>query len=55
MIPSKLILVGFLIILGGMAIVALGIISSAESEIEGGGAVVIGPIPIAFGTSKSLA
>lgn len=43
-----MIVLGFLITLAGI------MLSSADTEIEGGGIVFIGPIPIVFGTDKKI-
>lgn len=43
-----LIFIGFLLVFLGTLISALG----GEGEVEGGGVIMIGPIPIVFGTSR---
>ncbi|ASJ11456.1 TIGR00304 family membrane protein [Thermococcus thioreducens] len=43
-----MILLGFLLVFIGTAISALG----GEGEVEGGGVIMIGPIPIVFGTGR---
>lgn len=43
-----MILLGFLLVFIGTLISALG----GEGEVEGGGVVMIGPIPIIFGTGR---
>jgi len=45
-----LILVGIPIIV--LAVIVLSMRSAGKSKIRGGGAVIIGPIPIIFGTDK---
>ena len=45
-----LILVGVFIIV--LAIIVLSVRSAGKSKVRGGGAVIIGPIPIVFGTDK---
>ena len=45
-----LILVGIPIIV--LAVIVLSMRSAGKSKIRGGGAVIIGPIPIVFGTDK---
>ena len=45
-----LILVGIPIIV--IAVIVLSMRSAGKSKIRGGGAVIIGPIPIIFGTDK---
>ncbi len=47
---SALIVLGFILVFVGVLIMLLGIIRGS-SRVEGGGVVVIGPIPIVFGTS----
>ncbi|WP_297471149.1 DUF131 domain-containing protein [Thermococcus sp.] len=44
-----LILIGFLLVFIGTLISAF----SGEGNVEGGGVIMIGPIPIVFGTSRS--
>ncbi len=46
-----LILIGFLLVFIGTIISALG----GEGDVEGGGVIMIGPIPIVFGTSRGAA
>ncbi|MEO2151659.1 MAG: DUF131 domain-containing protein [Thermococcus sp.] len=43
-----LIFIGFLLVFIGTLISALG----GEGDVEGGGVIMIGPIPIVFGTSR---
>ncbi|NJF25196.1 DUF131 domain-containing protein [Thermococcus sp. Bubb.Bath] len=43
-----LILIGFLLVFVGSLIAASG----GEGEVEGGGVIMIGPIPIIFGTGR---
>ena len=45
-----LILVGIIIIIA--AVLSLSVRSSGKNKIRGGGAVIIGPIPIIFGTDR---
>ena len=45
-----LILVGVFIIV--LAVIVLSVRSAGNSKVRGGGAVIIGPIPIIFGTDK---
>jgi uncharacterized protein (TIGR00304 family) len=44
----SLILIGFLLVFVGSLIAASG----GEGEVEGGGVIMIGPIPIIFGTGR---
>jgi uncharacterized protein (TIGR00304 family) len=46
-----LMLIGFLMVFIGMIVSALG----GEGDVEGGGVIMIGPIPIVFGTSRGAA
>ena len=46
-----LILIGFLLVFLGTLVSALG----DEGNVEGGGVIMIGPIPIVFGTSRGAA
>jgi len=46
-----LIFIGFLMMFIGTIVSALG----GEGEVEGGGVIMIGPIPIVFGTSRGAA
>ncbi len=53
---ENLLTLGFLIIVIGVFVMAFGMVKGMkEGKAEGGGAVVIGPFPIAFGTSKTIA
>jgi uncharacterized protein (TIGR00304 family) len=55
---STLILSGMALMLIGFILVFIGILVSAtqgEAEVEGGGVIMIGPIPIVFGTSRNAA
>ena len=45
-----LILVGVFIIV--LAVIVLSVRSAGKSKVRGGGAVIIGPVPIIFGTDK---
>ena len=54
---------GSMLILGGMGLILLGFIlmfigilissTQGEGDVEGGGVIMIGPVPIVFGTSRS--
>ncbi len=55
--PEILYSIGFALILVGVAIFALAVLllsirSAGKGKIKGGGAVIIGPVPIIFGTDK---
>ena len=45
---QKLLAVGIVVILAGM--IALGISAAGQGQVSVGGAIFIGPFPIAFGT-----
>jgi len=45
-----LIFVGVLIIV--LAVLLLSVLSTKKGKIKGGGAIIVGPIPIIFGTDK---
>jgi uncharacterized protein (TIGR00304 family) len=45
-----LIFVGALIIM--LAVFLLSVLSAKKGKVKGGGAIIIGPIPIVFGTDK---
>jgi uncharacterized membrane protein len=48
---NKLLVVGLLIILVGMALVVLG--SASQGSVSVGGFILIGPFPIVFGTGTN--
>lgn len=55
---EEILLLGFVIVVFGMLVIAYGIYRGAEEaerKTEGGGVVVIGPFPFAFGTSGNIA
>lgn len=48
--------VGFALILIGMMLIFLSVLmSKGDGKVEGGGVVIIGPVPIVFGTSITWA
>jgi uncharacterized protein (TIGR00304 family) len=54
--------IGFVLLIFGVALVFLGVILAStcglkkeNAKVEGGGVVLIGPIPIVFGTSSKWA
>lgn len=50
-----MIIIGFLIVFVSVMILILKSIKGVgKGEVEGGGVIVIGPIPIVFGTSKKV-
>ena len=57
---EKLIALGMVLIIIGFAVVMVGVLKSAfqtsetESSIRGGGIILIGPIPLVFGTDKNM-
>lgn len=53
-----LVVVGVLLVLAGFALVVVSMLSrsgGAETSVKGGGVVMIGPIPIIFGTDAKWA
>lgn len=58
----RLIALGMFIIFVGIAVLMLGVIRSisqkeagdAEGDVKAGGVILIGPIPIVFGTDKTM-
>ena len=46
-----MIMLGFLLVFIGTIVSALG----GEGDVEGGGVIMIGPVPIIFGTSRGAA
>ncbi|MFQ6136781.1 MAG: DUF131 domain-containing protein [Candidatus Hydrothermarchaeales archaeon] len=44
------VIIGMLLIFVGILLQSLSSISGAKSEVRGGGVILIGPIPIVFGT-----
>jgi uncharacterized protein (TIGR00304 family) len=45
-----LVFIGVLVIV--LAVLLFSVLSSKKGEVKGGGAVIIGPVPIIFGTDK---
>ena len=55
---EELILAGIALIFIGFLMVFIGTLmtaASGETDVEGGGVIMIGPIPIVFGTSRGAA
>lgn len=51
-----LVFAGMVLIFTGFLLVFLGtLMSASEAEVEGGGVIMIGPIPIVFGTGRAPA
>jgi len=53
-----LVLAGFLVVLLGFGMIVVSMLTQAEkdgSEVKGGGVVMIGPIPIIFGSDMKWA
>jgi uncharacterized protein (TIGR00304 family) len=52
----KLITAGFLIVFIGMLVILAGVFSmeKTENSVRGGGIIMIGPIPIIFGTDVGV-
>jgi uncharacterized protein (TIGR00304 family) len=52
---EELILAGIALIFTGFLLIFMGVLLSAGSEeVEGGGVIMIGPIPIVFGTGRGV-
>jgi uncharacterized protein (TIGR00304 family) len=51
----ELILLGLLLIILGMFILMLSLWRTGEGRAEAGGVVIVGPVPIVFGTSQRAA
>lgn len=49
-----LLLAGFVIVFIGILIIFLSLVSHGRGKVEGGGVVIIGPIPIIFGSSQKI-
>ncbi len=50
---GMLIGIGIILIIGGFLFLALGMISSIKEEkVKGGGIILVGPIPVVFGTDR---
>ena len=51
----ELILLGIVLIFLGMLILMLSLWRAGEGRAEAGGVVIVGPVPIVFGTSQRVA
>jgi uncharacterized protein (TIGR00304 family) len=51
----ELILLGIVLIFLGMLILMLSLWRAGEERAEAGGVVIVGPVPIVFGTSQRIA
>ncbi len=51
----ELILLGIVLIFLGMLILILSLWRAGEERAEAGGVVIVGPVPIVFGTSQRIA
>jgi uncharacterized protein (TIGR00304 family) len=51
----ELILLGIVLIFLGMLILMLSLWRAGEERAEAGGVVIVGPVPIVFGTSQRVA
>ena len=54
---EKLIPLGIILIIFGIIVIVIGSVGSIvtdESDVKGGGLVLIGPVPIIFGTDKRI-
>ena len=55
MLELILILLGIVLIFLGMLILMLSLWRAGEGRAEAGGVVIVGPVPIVFGTSQRVA
>jgi len=53
--PFELVLLGVVLIFLGMLILMLSLWRAGEGRAEAGGVVIVGPVPIVFGTSQRAA
>jgi uncharacterized protein (TIGR00304 family) len=51
----ELILLGIVLIFLGVLILMLSLWKAGEGKAEAGGVVIVGPVPIVFGTSQRIA
>lgn len=59
---EKFIALGMLLVTAGLAVITVGIAQSllhtrsaeSETDVRAGGVILIGPIPIVFGTDRSM-
>jgi uncharacterized protein (TIGR00304 family) len=51
----ELIILGIVLIFLGMLILMLSLWRASEGRAEAGGVVIVGPVPIVFGTSQRIA
>lgn len=56
---EKLIALGILLIFVGIAVLFIGVMGTAlqkqeDTQVKAGGVILIGPIPIVFGTDKTM-
>ncbi len=49
-----LIVIGVLAMFLGVILIILGLIGSSDSRVEGGGVIIIGPVPIVFGSTQKI-
>jgi len=49
-----LLLIGFILIFIGTLVIFLGLMGRGKGKVEGGGVIIIGPIPIVFGSSQKV-
>ncbi len=52
----SLMIIGVLLVLIGFTLLIIGFLreSSRETRVEGGGVIIVGPIPIVFGSSQKI-
>jgi uncharacterized protein (TIGR00304 family) len=54
LILITLIVIAIIMVFIGLIMLFLGSLRSSESKIEGGGVIIIGPLPIVIGTSEKI-
>lgn len=56
---GEMLALGFMLVFAGVIILMisliLGVVREGNAEVRGGGVVIVGPIPVIFGTDKSSA
>ncbi len=59
MLTQSMILIGMLLVFLGMMVIIIDMMlhyarGGGESRVRGGGVVIVGPVPIVFGTDKKM-
>ncbi|MCY0868602.1 MAG: DUF131 domain-containing protein [Desulfurococcus sp.] len=52
LVPLLLILAGFVLVLTGVTLLILGMLRGEKEEVKGGVVLVIGPLPVVFGSDE---